>query len=103
MGQPTDCRRYVQRLYTTFVVQTYPMHDSDIKRLQELAIEQLKKVFTKEQALEALVRAGILDKDGNHTEPYKNLGKASAKAKLQHRKSQKNKNQDACKAAANRE
>jgi hypothetical protein len=51
------------------------MSEEDIKRLRDIARERLKKGFTREEALEALMRAGILDKDGNHTPPYRNLDK----------------------------
>lgn len=35
-----------------------------------------KKGVTKEEALRSLIDAGILDENGNHTEPCKNLGRA---------------------------
>ena len=49
------------------------MTDADIKHLLDLAERKLKEKVTKEEALESFVRAGIMDKDGNYTEPYKNL------------------------------
>lgn len=52
------------------------MSEQDIKNLENIALEQLKRGYTREEALRDLMNAGILDKDGNHTEPYKNLGKA---------------------------
>lgn len=52
------------------------MSEKDIKNLMDLADEKLKKGVTREEALRSLQAAGILDKDGNHTEPYQNLAKA---------------------------
>ena len=52
------------------------MTEQDIKNLENIAIEQLKRGFTYEEALRSLMNAGILDEHGNHTEPYKNLGRA---------------------------
>jgi hypothetical protein len=52
------------------------MSDQDIKRLQDLALDKLKKGFTREEALQSLVNAGILDEKGDFTKPYKNLATA---------------------------
>ncbi len=52
------------------------MSREDIKCLENIAREQLKNGFTREEAHEALMRAGILDKNENFTAPYKNLGEA---------------------------
>jgi len=52
------------------------MSEQDIKNLMDLAREELKKGFTREEALRSLQDAGILDKDGNHTAPYQNLARA---------------------------
>jgi len=52
------------------------MSSEDIKRLEAIAVDQLKKGFTREEAHQALMRAGILDENENFTEPYKNLGEA---------------------------
>jgi len=52
------------------------MSEEDIRNLENIALEQLKKGFTREEALESLIRAGILDENENFTEPYKNLGEA---------------------------
>ena len=49
------------------------MTDKDIKALMDLARKERTKKRTKEESLEALVRAGILDWNGNFTEPYKIL------------------------------
>jgi hypothetical protein len=49
------------------------MSEQDIKNLQDLALEMLKKEITKEEALRSLVSAGILDENGDFTEPYKVL------------------------------
>ena len=51
------------------------MTDADYKRLRDLAAELLKKPTTREEALQNFIDAGIMDKDGNYTEPYKNLAK----------------------------
>lgn len=51
------------------------MTEKDIRNLMDLAEEELKKGFTREEALQSLQRAGILDKDGKHTPPYQNLGR----------------------------
>ncbi|MBS1659994.1 MAG: hypothetical protein JST68_02975, partial [Bacteroidetes bacterium] len=54
------------------------MTDKDYNRLLEMAKRHLEEArhHTKEQALEALMRAGILDENGNHTPPYAHLGAA---------------------------
>lgn len=49
------------------------MSEQDIKNLQDLALEMLKKEITKEEALRSLVSAGILDENADFTEPYKIL------------------------------
>jgi hypothetical protein len=55
------------------------MSEKDIRNLQDLATEELNKGVTREEALRSLMDAGILDKDGNYTEPYQNLAKAIQK------------------------
>lgn len=45
------------------------------KEILELAEENLKKKYTKEESLQIFISAGILDKDGNFTAPYQNLAK----------------------------
>jgi hypothetical protein len=52
------------------------MNEQDIRNLRNIALEELEKGFTREEALYALMDAGILDENGNHTEPYQNLGRA---------------------------
>ena len=47
----------------------------EFKELMDYSIELLQQEYTKEEALKDLYLAGILDKDGNFTKPYKNLGK----------------------------
>lgn len=51
------------------------MTDKDIQRLIDLAEDGLKRSasVTKEEALAFLVRAGILDENGEPTAPYKEL------------------------------
>ncbi|WP_153800959.1 hypothetical protein [Foetidibacter luteolus] len=53
------------------------MSDKDVKRLTDLATEKLKKNISKKDALRSLMDAGILDKHGNFTPPYKNLATVS--------------------------
>lgn len=52
------------------------MNEQDIRNLRNIALEEQQQGFTREEALRALMDAGILDENGNHTEPYQNLGKA---------------------------
>lgn len=53
------------------------MNENDIayKLAMESAEKALLRKVTKEEALESLVRAGILDRAGNFTAPYQNLAK----------------------------
>ena len=52
------------------------MNEEDIKRLENIALETIKNGITREEALRSLMYAGILDENGNYTEPYKHLGEA---------------------------
>jgi hypothetical protein len=52
------------------------MSEKDIKRLMDIAEDQLKKALTREEALLSLIDAGILDEKGNFTAPYQNLARA---------------------------
>jgi hypothetical protein len=54
----------------------------DIENLHRIAIEARKRITTPEEALRTLVRAGILDKDGNWTKPYKHLGRIMGKVNV---------------------
>jgi len=51
------------------------MSENDIKYLMDIAREERKKGVTREEALCSFIDAGILDKDGNFTEPYQNLAR----------------------------
>ncbi|MEJ0103561.1 MAG: hypothetical protein WDO19_13860 [Bacteroidota bacterium] len=51
------------------------MSEKDIKRLEDLAKNKLQKGVSKEEALRSLQQAGILDKKGDFTSPYKNLAR----------------------------
>jgi hypothetical protein len=51
------------------------MDDKDYQKLMEIAEKRLKKGYTEEEAQRALYNAGIYDKNGNFTKPYKNLDK----------------------------
>lgn len=55
------------------------MKDKEIEDLKNLAKTLKGKSLSKEQALTNLVNAGILNKDGNYTEPYKNLERMGKK------------------------
>jgi hypothetical protein len=46
------------------------MSDQDLKRLSDLAKEQLKAGRTKEQALQSFINAGIMNEKGEYTKPY---------------------------------
>lgn len=52
------------------------MTDKEFQLLMDLADELQAKKVTKEEALQGLISAGILDENGNHTEPYKHIGLA---------------------------
>jgi len=55
------------------------MGNRDIKRLSDLAKRKGKKKRTKEQAIAALVSAGIFTKDGEYTKPYQELSRVGKK------------------------
>lgn len=57
------------------------MDNNDIKWIEELALKKLKEGVSKEEALRSLQSAGILDSNGEFTEPYQNLGRYIASAK----------------------
>ena len=49
------------------------MDDKELEMLIALATAKLEKGFTPEEARLSLYEAGIVDLDGNFTEPYKHL------------------------------
>jgi hypothetical protein len=49
------------------------MSEKDLNLLIALAQEKLKNGVSKEQALNSFITAGILDANGEYTEPYKEL------------------------------
>ncbi|HEY4063540.1 MAG TPA: hypothetical protein VGM30_16650 [Puia sp.] len=49
------------------------MSEKDFNKLMELAQKKLQEKVSKEEALRSLVRAGILDENGNLTAPYASL------------------------------
>jgi hypothetical protein len=49
------------------------MSEKDFNLLMDLAERLLKQDVSKEEALQSLVRAGILDASGNLTKPYEYL------------------------------
>ena len=49
------------------------MTDREIQIIQDHARKKLTQRLTREEALLSLQRAGILDKNGNYTKPYKIL------------------------------
>ncbi len=51
------------------------MSDKDVKRLINLVKDELKRETTKEEALQSLVSAGILNKKGKYTKNYPNLAR----------------------------
>jgi hypothetical protein len=53
------------------------MDDKDFQLLMDLfeRLEKEAKTLTKEQAQENLYSAGILDKKGKFTKPYRNIGR----------------------------
>lgn len=53
------------------------MSNKDIQRLIDLANNKRKNSGTKEDAMDRLVSAGILDKNGNYTKHYPHLAKFS--------------------------
>jgi hypothetical protein len=52
------------------------MSEKDFQKLMELADKKLREKVTKEEALRSFVNAGILDDNGNFTEPYSHLATA---------------------------
>jgi hypothetical protein len=54
------------------------MSEKDLKLINDLAKKELERVggMTKEEARHKLVDAGILNKNGKYTKPYKNLERA---------------------------
>lgn len=46
------------------------MSDKDLKRLSDIAKEELKAMPTREQALQSFVSAGIMKENGELTAPY---------------------------------
>ena len=55
------------------------MNEQDIKNLRDIAIRKIEKGVTREEALRSFIAAGILDENGNYTEPYRILEKAIRK------------------------
>ena len=49
------------------------MDDKELEMLIALATADLEKGFTEEEARLIFYEAGIMDLDGNFTEPYKHL------------------------------
>jgi hypothetical protein len=49
------------------------MDDKDLKQLTDLAKSKIKTGISKESALKSFISAGILNKKGEFTKPYKNL------------------------------
>lgn len=56
------------------------MSNKEIKQLIDLA-KELKKNVTKEIALDSFVSAGIMNKKGEFTKPYKSLNEVFVKTK----------------------
>jgi hypothetical protein len=51
------------------------MSERDIKKLIDLAKKKLNETRTKKEALDSLISAGILTKNGNYTKPYRSLSR----------------------------
>lgn len=51
------------------------MSDKDISALLKLVKQQLKEPVTRKSAMEALIRADIVNKDGDFTKQYSSLSK----------------------------
>lgn len=49
------------------------MSEKDIQNLIELAEAKIKEGVSREEALATLVGAGIIDENGDYTEPYRDL------------------------------
>ncbi|WP_127130966.1 hypothetical protein [Pseudoflavitalea rhizosphaerae] len=59
----------------------YTWTDEEIanyQRMMDLAVSLSERKLTREEALQGLINAGILDENGNYTEPYKILEQYSA-------------------------
>jgi hypothetical protein len=58
-------------------IKSNAMDDKDFQLLMDLFERLAKeaKTLTKEQALKNLFEAGIIDKNGRHTKPYRNIAK----------------------------
>jgi len=54
------------------------MSEKEFQSLMDLMKREAEKTYTKEEALQTLIDAGIFDKDGNYTEPYKILELATS-------------------------
>jgi predicted RNA binding protein with dsRBD fold (UPF0201 family) len=55
------------------------MSEKEYQQIMDLARKKLKKGYTREEAVFALYNAGIFDKEGNYTKPYKNLARLTTK------------------------
>jgi hypothetical protein len=53
------------------------MSDKDFNKLIELAEKQLQEKVSDEEALRSLIRAGILDENGQYTSQYPELARFS--------------------------
>jgi len=59
-----------------FVLRNFSMNEKDIQNLIELAESKIREGVSKEEALDSLVGAGILDIEGNFTSNYESLDTA---------------------------
>lgn len=55
------------------------MSEKDLNVLIQLALDKLEIGISKEGALNSFVAAGIMDIDGEYTEPYKELEHLASK------------------------
>jgi len=73
---------FFKRVYLFYIVlynNRTTMNEQDIRNLRNIALEELKKGVTREEALRSFMVAGIFDENGNYTEPYQILEKAIRK------------------------
>jgi hypothetical protein len=49
------------------------MSEKDLKLIYDLGVKEKERKLSREGALQSLMDAGILNKKGKFTEPYKNL------------------------------
>jgi hypothetical protein len=51
------------------------MTDQEYNKIMERLAKELQKPSSKEEALQTFIQAGILDENGEFTQPYRHLAK----------------------------